>query len=238
MRPQKQQADNAEAVGAPRPQFLGYRQISFALVLLAGLVGIFILSRQGIDWRGYLEAVPREVRFLFWPAMAVLPLFGFPITAFYLGLALLFPTWMALTLGPLFLGINMGLGYWLGHSVWKGFTLKMIRRYFPGFEGLSELNAFRSVVLIRAIPGTPYVLQNYVFGALGVPFYIYIFCSVLIQSGYLAGFVLTVNGVLNEQPIIAVFGLLFIGIGILLTHRLLKHNLSETEKALIQGDRS
>ncbi len=189
-----------------RPAASRGRTIGATALIGASAVAFALLAASGIDWVAWTQALPAELHILFWPAMVLLPLIGFPISAFTISAAFLFPLWMACLLGLCSLALNMALGYWIGCSLWQDFTKRQIQRRFPGFAGLSEKQAFRTTVLVRAIPGVPYFLQNYILAVLGVPFGFYLTCSLLIQGSFLIIITLTINGGLTQNPVQALTG--------------------------------
>lgn len=201
-----------------------YRWIRWgATLLITGFaIGFAVLILSVEDLSAWLRSIPPGLRFMFWPAMVVLPLLGFPISILYLGAALLFPMWLAITLGVICLALNMTLGYWLGNTLWHDFTLRQIERRFPDYSGLSVENAFRTVVLVRSLPGIPYFLQNYVLAVLNVRFSLYLWCSLVIQGGFLSGIVLTLNGTLKREPFLALSGGLLVILMLLLIRRTLE----------------
>ena len=207
----KTSADQPPPATISRPGSSRARTIGATLLICASTAAFGLLAASGIDWAEWTQQLPPELHVLFWPAMVLLPLFGFPISGFTIAAALLFPLWVACFFGSLSLTLNMALGYWIGHSLWRDFTQRQIKKRFPSFTSLNQKQAFRTTVLVRAVPGVPFFLQNYILAVLGVPFGLYLLCSVLIQGSFLIIIALTINGGLTQNPMQAlVGGLLFV----------------------------
>jgi uncharacterized membrane protein YdjX (TVP38/TMEM64 family) len=167
-----------------------------AILVVFG-VGYWQLARVGFDWRAVLEDANLWVFFL---AMASLPVFGFPISACYIYAGLAFePVEASLTcLGALL--VNMSVSYVLTQTVLKTPILGFIERRGWSLPKLTEENEFRFIFLVRTIPGPPFFFQNLALGLAGVSFWTYLWVSMLGQGSIAVG-VIFCTRYLSQDPL-------------------------------------
>lgn len=180
------------------------------ILLAAGFLLIFL----GYDWRVLLSEQGSSGFYIYFLFVTLLPLIGFPISAFYIfsGMAFSPITALLLTSGGLLL--NMILGYWIGRFFLHQPITHYLKKTRFNPEWLDSRNLLRMTILVRSVPGVPYFMQNYILGLSKVPFWIYLFVSWSIQTLYCAGTIfLTNSGMnLNDPTSIAIFlivGILF-----------------------------
>lgn len=158
----------------------------FALFLAFGLG---MLIRFDFDPQRILDATRGTNPLVFMLLMALLPLLGFPISAFYLFAGAAFPFPVAWLFCIVALAVNMSLAYVLGNYFMRG----PIRRWMQGrgskLPELQKQGHLRLVVVMRAVPGIPFPLQNYVLAFSGCPFPLYLVVSLLVQASIAAGFI-------------------------------------------------
>lgn len=141
---------------------------------------------------------------LFFGAMALLPVVGFPLMPF------------ALTAGPAFaptlgmplvialliaaVAINVSLSYWIG-SHWLAPARPWLERKFGWkLPQLADHSAFIFMVVMRAAPGIPFWVQSYLLAAMRVPFGTYLLVSTLIPAAYLTCIVVLGKALGDGQP--------------------------------------
>jgi len=150
-------------------------------------IGLGYLYRSGFDLTKILSSAQDTSPLGFVLAMSFLPLVGFPIAPCYLFAGTVFPWWQAWAFCSLSLAVNMSVAYPLG----RGFLASPIRGFLEGrnkeMPVLTENNQFRVTFVVRAVPGVPYFIQNYLLAVLGVRFGTYLVVSWLIQSLIAAG---------------------------------------------------
>lgn len=159
------------------------------LVLFAGLlvVGFLLLAHHGFDPEAALTAIAGTDPLLCVFAIAVLPLFGFPIAVCYLFAGAAFPWFQAWLVCAAGLAINIAAAYWVGHYLLRRpLTTWLVRRGHT-LPQLNELGHFRLIFLVRAVPGVPFPVQNYLLAVVGAPFPLYFFLSWSIQTTIAAG---------------------------------------------------
>lgn len=172
-------------------------RILLGAVLVGGLGALFWkLSQAGYDWRSVLEGTDP---WAFFVAMATLPVFGFPISVCYFYAGMAFGPWTALACCLGALAINMSASYWMTHSIFRGPAQRLLARRGWRIPELSEENALRFVFLVRTVPGPPFFFQNLALGLSGIPFFTYLWISLLAQGSIAAG-VIYCSGVLSRDP--------------------------------------
>ncbi len=208
------------------------------LVLLGGALGLLALQMDlGEQVKRCLEFVRAEGARVFFIAMAVLPFFGFPLSAFILSAGPVFApalgSGVVIACGMIALAVNVSLSYWFAafalrpwmerFIVWAGYTVPR----FP--EGRDwEFN-----LLLRIVPGVPFFLQNYLLGLARVRFGIYMLVAMAVPTAYLVIAVLA-GGALaqGDQRKLMIAGLLFAVVG--LTLHVLRKRLA-AKRALAQA---
>ncbi|GHB90720.1 hypothetical protein GCM10007047_01910 [Cerasicoccus arenae] len=160
--------------------------------------------------------------------MIILPALGFPISPFYIFAGAVFNPWLIIPVGLVALSINMSVSYALARHVWREPLQKKFAARWPKLFAIDEISAARITILVRAVPGVPFPVQNCLLGVLAVPFWTYIALSVLIQGCFLTGVVLTTQGALNQNGQTALWGGLIIGITLLSLHLFYKQRTMRT----------
>lgn len=164
------------------------------LCLVAGVVLVVVyLSFTGMTLESLLGVSSESIRWSFVGLMVVLPLFGFPISSFYVFAAVNFGFWEGVGLCATSLLANMSIGYVIGKYCFRAQVGKFVQRY-PRFDlQTKQRNAVRATILIRTVPGVPYFLQSYLLAAAGVPFVLYLVLSVACQVVLCAILILTIQ---------------------------------------------
>lgn len=135
----------------------------------------------------------------FWLAMTFLPLAGFPISVTYICIGAFFPPLTAFLLGSSSLLVSMTLGYLIGRHWLRVPVQRVISRRWPQLLKLSPLQSYKATILVRAVPGVPYFLQNYGLGLLKIRFSMYLALSWSIQSMIMLSVILTVRGSVEKD---------------------------------------
>ncbi|MGE9293009.1 MAG: TVP38/TMEM64 family protein [Puniceicoccales bacterium] len=178
----------------------------WSLVLLVVVILCWALALSGVDWRGWIEGHPHAGVLIFCALMILLPLVGFPISAFYVFAGLTFSVPYALGSGGVALAVNMVLGYWLARTVWREPLKRRLEARWPHLFTLDRNASAQVTLLVRAVPGVPYAAQNYLLGVLAVPFFLYLGISWGVQFLFLTGVVLTTRGVMGRDSTQAFWG--------------------------------
>lgn len=161
-----------------------FRLAAFLMLISSGLV---LLIWSDFDSANLLDKVQQTTPLLFVSLMVILPLVGFPISAFYLYAGSAFPWWQATLLCSLSLAINISVAFPLAKYLLKAPVSHFMAKYSKELPSLTEKTQFRVTFLVRSIPGIPYFMQNYMLPLIGVKFIHYFLISWSIQSVFAAG---------------------------------------------------
>lgn len=179
------------------------RRILAVIALILVGVGLLFFLTDGFDLETIFGATSPAPYWLFFVAMAVLPVFGFPIAVFYLyaGAAYGPNPGIPLCLGAL--AVNMSASFLIATRLLR----EPITRWLTGrgrvVPQLSPLNRFRFVFLMRTVPGPPFPVQNYLLALAGVPFPLYLLLSLLLQGIIASGMIWVGDTVWNaSSPVI------------------------------------
>lgn len=154
--------------------------LQIAIIAVVFGLATWQLVRAGFDWRLALE---NSNPWLFFVAMASLPVFGFPISVCYIFAGLAFPPPIAIACCLGALAINMSASYVLANTVFKGPIEAFIAARKWKVPEIPEKNKIKFALLIRVIPGPPYFVQNLVISLSGLPFPTYLWTGLLTQGG-------------------------------------------------------
>lgn len=125
----------------------------------------------------------------FLAALAVLPLVGVPVSAFYLAAGAVFPLWISLVVTVVGLAINITLAYWLARRWFRSGIERVLDRTRYSIPEVSPDDHVRLTLFLRLMPGPPFVLQSWILGLVEVPFPTYLAISLGTQMLISAGFI-------------------------------------------------
>ena len=157
-----------------------------AFLMMLG-VGLGYLLHAGFDLKSLMQDIENTDPLYFLAAMCLLPLAGFPISAFYLFAGSAFEWWQAVILCSTALAVNMTLASFLAGSLLKAPVTHFLAKYQRQLPTLTEKNQFRITFLVRSIPGEPFFMQNYMLPLLGIRFSSYLAISWSVQTVFAAG---------------------------------------------------
>jgi len=165
---------------------VGLRLSLFTLLLGSGL---YALYRLDFDVAALFERSQEVKGWMFVLAMSLLPVAGFPISAFYLFAGFAYGFWEAWAYCLISLAVNMSMSYFVARHLLHGPLTLLLKSRGYNMPNLSEVNQFRFVFLLRTVPGPPYPFQNYLLSLMGIPFGLYLGLSLLTQGTIAAGMV-------------------------------------------------
>ena len=151
------------------------------VLLTIASVSVALLSLYFLRYSGgmehllsYAESLPAWVYFLL---ISIFPLFGAPISVFYIFAGTAYSWWIAALVIGAGLAVNMNAGYWIGRLFLRDWILRSCERRGWRIPEISDDNQFRITFLMRTVPGPPFVFQNYLLSVAGVSWPIYIVVS-------------------------------------------------------------
>jgi uncharacterized membrane protein YdjX (TVP38/TMEM64 family) len=177
-------------------------------------------------FRQLLDQVASANPLVILAGIAVLPLLGIPVSPLMViaGARLGYINGFIVTL--LGLVLNFSAAYWVSTSLLRAHVVNRLRRSGWSVPQVSRENALALTVLIRATPGIPLFLQNYVLGIAGVPFQTFLAVSAAVHSVYGLAFVILGNGLHGSkvwQMLVGCGLLASIACGLAIARRRLAH---------------
>ncbi len=173
-----------------------WKGLQLLVVALVFGIGFWQFARVGFDWRAVLEMTSV---WTFFVAMATLPVFGFPISACYIYAGIAFDPVEASLACIGALAVNMSVSYALMHSVFKKPIVALLERMAWKIPEMSDYSQFRFTFLVRTVPGPPFFFQNLILALAGIPFWSYLWISLLAQGGIAIG-VIVCSRYLSQDP--------------------------------------
>ena len=209
-------------------------------MILVAIAAVLLLVLQRLQMGGQIDRCVAFFRAAgpapFFIAMALLPIFGFPIVAF------------TVVAGPVF-GPVIGVGNVIGCAM-AAEIVNMTICYFlaagplhPWAERLAawlgyklprlpEGSAWEITLLVRIIPGPPFFLQNYLLGFARVPFGIYLLVSTLVHALFICGAILAGDAFTRRDPRALEVGALLLIAGGIAIYRLRRRWLKASAQKL------
>ncbi len=184
--------------------------VAAAVVLVAG-----VLLLKGVDLRARSEQAIDVIRdagpWVFFGAMALLPLVGAPLMAFTLTAGTAFAGRM--TMGGVLvttlaaIGVNLALTYWLARRALRPLLERLLKRFGYAVPRVTADNALSIALVVRLTPGPPFFLQSYLLGVAEVPFRLYMLVSWLCVLPWAAGAVVLGRGLFDGNFKVVAMGL-------------------------------
>ena len=144
--------------------------------LLAGLmVAAVVLSLTGlVDWRDVRDGMQQLNPVLLLALMAILPLFGFPISVVYLTIGAVFggPWGLLVVTGITF--VHLVGSHWIGRSFLSGPLQRWLARRKRALPDLPKGENVAISLMTALVPGLPYVVRNYLLALSGIPLLTYL----------------------------------------------------------------
>jgi len=159
---------------------------------LAGAIALIVLWTQTDDPVAYLKSLPGMIQAflqsvpapIYWLAFAVLPVFGVPLTVFYLtALPILGVNGLGWGLLGAYSALltNMALAYALGRYLLRPWLEPLLQARGWAIPQTSPGQQTKVIVVTRLSP-VPYVFQNYALSVAGFGFGRYLGWSILTQG--------------------------------------------------------
>ncbi|MFA6959881.1 MAG: hypothetical protein WC205_03910 [Opitutaceae bacterium] len=197
------------------------RLVGVLAVLVIGAVVLGLLALRvdlGAQVTRCLTAVREAGALAFFGAMVVLPMVGFPLSAFIFSAGPVFaPTLGAGTVigcGIAALALNVTISYWFAAFAMRPWLERLIVWLGYKVPVLPANRAWEANLLLRVVPGVPFFLQNYVLGMARVQFGIYLLVSVGVVSVHLTVAVLAGDALMKgDRTKLIIAGVLFAIVG-------------------------
>jgi len=202
--------------GKKKGLFLLIGMIGGVFAVLAGMYFFYVnfigTKDELIEYWYTFENLLTEHTFWLFASIAILPAFILPVAPL-LTLAGVWGkvhgVWMAFGYTSLAVVVNLTWTYWLasgpGHSLIK----KLLSRTKFGLPEPDRESELEWALILRLVPGVPFIFTNYALGLIRMPFSRYFLVSTPILIVTSGGYVLTVAGMLGEQ-----WGAFFLGLSV------------------------
>jgi len=204
-------------------KLFGQHPIKFAFAFILGLGALvgMILWQEQFDMDDVIRLKDEALGFLqgthpglLLAAIAILPLFGFPVSPLLLLAGLAQDgeqnKMLGMFIGVVGIALNDALGYGLASWLRGPVQAWMDRREIKA-PTIPANDAVKVVILFRVTPGFPLPFQNYLLGLARVPFFTYMWASLIPQIVIVAGFVLTGGAIFEGQ-----WGVLLLGMSLII----------------------
>lgn len=167
-----------------------------ALLVLGGACLLILLSLTdlGIDdlrafFDYWIEVIRSWPAILFFLMVAILPLFGFPVSPLFIIAGVRFGIAWAIPFSLAALATNMILAYWISTKLLHQLIQRIVLRWDYSIPKVSRENANKLIFVVR-VSGAPLFLQNYILGLASVPFWPYLILSMATQSLVVIGMII------------------------------------------------
>lgn len=114
--------------------------------------------------------------------------------------------WLASAYASLAVVFNLTWTYWVAAGPGRGVITKILRRSKYGIPTPDRESELEWALILRLVPGVPFIFTNYALGLIRMPFWRYFFVSSIILVVTVGGYVLTVGGMLDKQWAAFFFG--------------------------------
>jgi uncharacterized membrane protein YdjX (TVP38/TMEM64 family) len=213
---------------APRSNRPLLLKLAVAGVVL--VVGAVLVAR-GLDLKGLiaqgLEMIRGAGPLVFFTSMAVLPLFGAPLSPFSLTAGSAFGPTLGMPLVILFaltaLTFNIMLSYFLAFRAFRPLLERLVVRLGYKLPEVAAGDATDLIILLRVTPGVPFPVQNYLLGLARVPVVKYALISCAVQWSFNTAIILFGDALLHGKGKLALLGLCGLVALTVGTHLVRKH---------------
>lgn len=176
-----------------------------AVGVALAIVGLFLTTDLEwsdvtglIDWPAITTAIDRLEPALVIPAMAILPIFGFPVSVVYLVAGARFgPVWGGAVVGVA-TAVHLLGSYAIARSVLRRPLLRFIERRHRRLPQIPEDEQASVALVVALVPGLPYVVRIYLLAI--ADFRLRIYFWVCLGVYVLRSYVTILMGDLSTEP--------------------------------------
>jgi uncharacterized membrane protein YdjX (TVP38/TMEM64 family) len=147
------------------------------LVLVVAALVIAFRSSPELEWEDVLETLESWGILPFYIGLIFLPLFGAPITPFYILAGAAFPLGQNVILLAVSLLIHFNLAYFFSAYLFRKPLLRLFSQTRFSLPTVRPHNHFTVALLVRLAPGVAVFIKSYVLGAIGIRYPVYISVS-------------------------------------------------------------
>lgn len=216
-----------------------------AVGLIALVIGLGLAALQmdlGGQMKRCLEFVRSAGAPMFFTAMAVLPLLGFPLSPFVLSSGAVFaPTMGAgavIACGAAAITANVTLSYWFAAVGLRPWMEKLVAWLGYAVPRLPPERSWELTLVLRVVPGIPFFLQSYLLGLARVRFGSYLLISSVVPSAQLAVAVQAGDALMEGNTgrlLLAGAGFAVLGLGLYFLRRWLARSKAAAQAEATRG---
>ncbi|MCC5788454.1 MAG: hypothetical protein JJT75_02385 [Opitutales bacterium] len=173
------------------------------LLLIAILLGLIFLGK---DPQVFFQWIEEAGPLPFFAAMAILPMFGVPISPFFLLAGPAFGVPLALVGSALGLAANLILSYWLAASFLRLPLERLVRWAGYQIPRIPEEDVGKVILLVGIAPGIPIFLKNYLLGLAQAPFGQFMLVLWTMSYAVAVGFIILGEAIFTGKMTLALLG--------------------------------
>lgn len=203
-----------------------------AAAAFAGLLAMLYLL-WGEDARDFVQYALGEGSppVLFLVLFAVLPLFGFPVSAFLVLLGVRFGIAGGLAIMIAGMAFHLLAAFWIVHSFLRSLVLRLLRRMDYRLPQVPEDRVVWFSFVFMAVPGLSYCLKNYVLPLAGVPLRHFFLAGFLMQGAMGVPFVIAGDALATESLLLLAVGFVLLLAGYALVFKVKRRRAQTTADA-------
>ncbi len=177
------------------------RRSAKVLVSVAAVVMLLAYLAWSLwDHNALTEWLQGAPPFPFFTVMALVPLFGVPITPFFIVAGAAFGTLLGAMGSLAAVGVNLGVSYLIARKL-RPVLDALVRSFgydLPSF-GAEQKGALRFALAVKFAPGVPAAVKNYGLAAAGIDAWLYFGLSMLVTGTYAVWIVLLGGSLFNHD---------------------------------------
>lgn len=158
--------------------------MGIAAIPVLGMLGAALYWWLGDEIAAFLNYAVSEGTHpgLFLLMFVVLPLVGFPITAFLVLIGAKFGAWAGVLIMAVGMPIHLLVAFFAAHTFLRTLVQRYLEKIDYRLPEVPKNRIFSFSFIFMAVPGLSYTLKNYVLALSGVPFKYFFLSGYLIQA--------------------------------------------------------
>ncbi len=186
-------------------------------------------------WQAFMTWKAEAGFWSFFSVLALLPLFGFPVTPLLVLAGATFELLPALAGCALATAVNLTLGYLLARLLLRNWLLRMADRRQYELPRVGSRSRLTALLLVRITPGPPLALKNYVGALIDAPFAAYLAIYWTTTMLYALGFLVMGDSLSSASKLEGALAIVLLGavlVVVLWIRRRLEKKRMEKESGL------
>jgi len=184
----------------------GNRKMRYGLAGLAagGVLAVLLIAWLWEDAAAFIAYAvdPQTHAALFLLMFVLLPLVGFPISAFLILVGVKFGAWGGILTMLVGMPVHLVVSYLVANSFLRSLLTRCLENMNYRLPQLPRDRALWFSFIFMAVPGLPYTVKNYVLPLSGAPFRTYFLSGYLVQGVMAIPFIVAGDAAAGEQLVI------------------------------------